>query len=523
MNPIVNEGKDQSCQVQLAIYDLSGGMARALSSQFLGPNHAIDIIPHTAILAFGKEYYFGGSGIEASDPHHFRSTRGIFPIEIQHLGNTNVSKEQFEEWCLQHMDNGVYASHSYDLFHRNCNNFSHHAATEALRLNKAVPEWILSVPSKVLASPMGEMIRPMLQQMQISPSGDGHDSFGTARQRSTGIQHSNSSANDTRRSGTDTNVSAETINPWANLPSSSAASEVPIAIAKSPPKTPFLDSYNRPLIANDTHMINLCIEKIKKGKAVNSLDDNARSALMDSLTALPQVLAAGNSNSNIIKEQLQNLMTILDSKDAADTEKTFALMLVRILILQKSVESDTLLNMMIAMTPLVTEKSQKAVMRAMAWCVLSNALGSFKEGQCHCVSEEVLQSFADLATTNISENDPVDVRRGAAAFLYNLALFLNDRNGNESRDISDLQVTIICTVTEGLLDETDVEVATRIMLVIGKIVKPSRNMNDAAATLLADLGYIDVISAVRSSTITSLERGDAVRKLADEIVQTVSS
>jgi hypothetical protein len=315
MNPIMNEEQGQSYQVQLAIYDLSGGMARALSSQFLGPNHAIDIIPHTAILAFGKEYYFGGSGIEASDPHHFRSTRGIFPIEIQHLGHTNVSKEQFEEWCLQHMDNGVYASHSYDLFHRNCNNFSHHAATEALRLNKAVPEWILSVPSKVLASPLGEMIRPMLQQMQISPSGDGRDSFGSARQRITGNQYSNSSANDTRRSGTDTTVSAETINPWANLPSSSAASEAPIAsTAKSPPKTPFLDSYNRPLIANDTHMINLCIDKIKNGKAVNSLDDNARIALMDSLTALPHVLAAGNSNSNIIKEQLRNLMSILDSK-----------------------------------------------------------------------------------------------------------------------------------------------------------------------------------------------------------------
>ena len=523
MNPVVNEEQGQTYQVQLAIYDLSGGMARALSSQFLGPNHAIDIIPHTAILAFGKEYYFGGAGIEASDPHHFRSTRGIFPIEVQHLGHTNVSKEQFEEWCLQHMDNGVYASHSYDLFHRNCNNFSHHAATEALRLNKAVPEWILSVPSKVLASPLGEMIRPMLQQMQVSPSGDGRDSFESARQRSTGNQYSNSSANDTKRSATDTTVLAETVNPWANLPSSSAASEAPIATAKSPPTTPFLDSYNRPLIANDTHMVNLCIDKIKSGKAMKSLDENTRIALMDSLSALPHVLTAGYSNSNIIKGQLQNLMSIFDSKDAADTEKTFALMLVRILVLQKSLEPDTLLNVMNAMRSFVTEKSQKGAMRAMAWCVLSNALGSVQVGQCDCFSEEVLQSFADLATTNISENDPVEVRRGSAAFLYNLVLFLNDKNENESRDVSDLQVGIICTVTEGLLDEKDVEVATRIMLVIGKIVKPCRNINNVAATLLADVGCIDTLTTVRTSKITSLERGDVVRELADEIAQTVSS
>jgi hypothetical protein len=270
-------------------------------------------------------------------------------------------------------------------------------------------------------------------------------------------------------------------------------------------------------------MVNLCIDKIKSGKAMKSLDENTRIALMDSLSALPHVLTAGYSNSNIIKGQLQNLMSIFDSKDAADTEKTFALMLVRILVLQKSLEPDTLLNVMNAMRSFVTERSQKGAMRAMAWCVLSNALGSVQVGQCDCFSEEVLQSFADLATTNISENDPVEVRRGSAAFLYNLVLFLNDKNENESRDVSDLQVGIICTVTEGLLDEKDVEVATRIMLVIGKIVKPCRNINNAAATLLADVGCIDTLTTVRTSKITSLERGDVVRELADEIAQTVSS
>lgn len=33
--------------VQLAIYDLSHGMARTLSGQFLGPGHELDLIPHT--------------------------------------------------------------------------------------------------------------------------------------------------------------------------------------------------------------------------------------------------------------------------------------------------------------------------------------------------------------------------------------------------------------------------------------------------------------------------------------------
>ena len=35
--------------VDLAVYDLSRGMARNLSAQFLGPAHTIDLIPHTGI------------------------------------------------------------------------------------------------------------------------------------------------------------------------------------------------------------------------------------------------------------------------------------------------------------------------------------------------------------------------------------------------------------------------------------------------------------------------------------------
>ena len=39
--------------VLLAVYDLSRGMARGLSAQFLGPDHAIDVIPHTGLVVYG--------------------------------------------------------------------------------------------------------------------------------------------------------------------------------------------------------------------------------------------------------------------------------------------------------------------------------------------------------------------------------------------------------------------------------------------------------------------------------------
>jgi hypothetical protein len=48
----------QQERVQLVVYDLSRGMATAMSQSILGQQ--IDGIWHTGIQVFGTEYYFGG-------------------------------------------------------------------------------------------------------------------------------------------------------------------------------------------------------------------------------------------------------------------------------------------------------------------------------------------------------------------------------------------------------------------------------------------------------------------------------
>lgn len=40
-------------EVSIAVYDLSRGMARELSAQFLGPQYQINAIPHTGVVVFG--------------------------------------------------------------------------------------------------------------------------------------------------------------------------------------------------------------------------------------------------------------------------------------------------------------------------------------------------------------------------------------------------------------------------------------------------------------------------------------
>ena len=501
----------QTYEVHLAIYDLSQGMARSLSAQFLGQNHAIDIIPHTAIVAFGREYYFGGGGIESSDPNQFRTARGLHPIEIQNLGRTNVSQLQFESWCRQLTDNGLYSGTSYDLLHRNCNNFSHHAATEGLRLSRGTPEWVLSVPARFLSSPMGQMIRPMLEQMQITgPSGDGGSGFASA-------------------SSARTNAAAAA-NPWANIPATAAES----AAMQTPKQvqTPILDSYNRPLLSNDIKMVNMCINKIKNGQGASQLDVHYRDRLFHALDILPHILlTSGKWNATEdedakkaeIKNQVELLALILESPIATGPEKMFTLMIMRLLVLQTNMDSDTLRKTMRAMLMFINGDSLSTPLRSMAWCVLSNAVGSGRELG---VDDDFIQALVDSAMMNMALEHAVEVRRSAAAVLYNLTLLLADKNKGDdaSSGSSDLYVTILCGVMEAVLEEKDVLVATRRLLVIGKIIKDGKenDLNTTAALLLIDLGYMDALLAVRDGDIISREKGNQVVDLADEIVQVLS-
>lgn len=45
-------------KVTLFAYDISMGMAKGMSMMLIGQQ--IDAVYHTSIVAFGREYYFGG-------------------------------------------------------------------------------------------------------------------------------------------------------------------------------------------------------------------------------------------------------------------------------------------------------------------------------------------------------------------------------------------------------------------------------------------------------------------------------
>jgi desumoylating isopeptidase 1 len=150
--------------VVLHVYDLSMGMASALSLGILGQQ--IDLIPHTGVCVRGKEYFFGG-GIQCMPPHQVVENFGLAPIQKLTLGRTAKSDDEIRLYLRTISPKYTFAT--YDLFTNNCNNFSDTLATFLLQGRPGalpVPENILSVPRRVLSTPMGAMIGQMMRGMQ---------------------------------------------------------------------------------------------------------------------------------------------------------------------------------------------------------------------------------------------------------------------------------------------------------------------------------------------------------------------
>lgn len=82
-------------RVAIHVYDLSNGMARQISARLLGTQ--IDIVPHTGVVVFGKEFFFSG-GIQEEDPSAFSLSRGIPVCRTIELGETEIPEEIFREF-----------------------------------------------------------------------------------------------------------------------------------------------------------------------------------------------------------------------------------------------------------------------------------------------------------------------------------------------------------------------------------------------------------------------------------------
>lgn len=512
---IPREGQSQSTMptfpVELAVYDLSRGMAGQLSAQFLGPQYAIDIIPHTALVVYGREYFFGG-GIQHEDPNRFRLMRGIHPIRVISLGHTSVSREEFHTWCQNCTDSGKYAPASYDLLANNCNNFSHDAAIGGLKLSEGVPDWILDVPRKFLSSPMGQMIRPILENMQMRAGTDGSSA-----------PFSNVPTN--AFSTTPAISSTPSSNPWANMSESTSKSTIGDEKISFEPKalrmntTPILDSYCKPLVSSEYKTVELCVKKIS-----SVLEEADKEALQN----LGRVLTTTKSLNGLEVEQCsQIILTAL--RVSGSTVITFALMFLRVIVLKSTgaeksmkeclewIEDRLVISNELSSSDNLLISSHTA--RTMAWLTLAN---SASLPWWNRTSEKLLDAvFIDWA----HDTQPrADVRQAAAAFAYNYVLLLPLSTTIEENEVTDINVSLLCGSLESIVEETDATAQLRRLLVAARILVPkdAKVQDGDVKTLMEDLGFPDIIRDLQESSDTMIGNAeDAIKckKLAGEMLE----
>ncbi|CAN6641787.1 hypothetical protein TRVA0_019S00144 [Trichomonascus vanleenenianus] len=146
--------EEETFPVKLYVYDLSRGMASAMSEGLLG--FRLEGIWHSSIVLNNVEIYYG-QGIQQSIPgmtHHGP------PLRVVDLGETSIPMEVVREYLNELQEE--FAPHKYDLFDHNCNHFSDHLSD--FLLGKNIPEYISSLPQTVLQTPFGQMLRPMIEQ-----------------------------------------------------------------------------------------------------------------------------------------------------------------------------------------------------------------------------------------------------------------------------------------------------------------------------------------------------------------------
>ncbi|KNC46485.1 thioredoxin [Thecamonas trahens ATCC 50062] len=121
----------QQHRVALHVYDLSNGLAARVSEALCG--FLVEGIWHTGIVVYNKEYFYG-NGIQAMHPSQ---TPYGDPVKVHQLGFTSIQEPLFLEFVHEFL----------------------------LGSAAAVPEYITSLPGDIMATPLGEMIRPMIDRM----------------------------------------------------------------------------------------------------------------------------------------------------------------------------------------------------------------------------------------------------------------------------------------------------------------------------------------------------------------------
>ncbi|XP_011302532.1 uncharacterized protein [Fopius arisanus] len=158
----MEEADEMGTKVELYVYDLTKGMA-AMMSQILIGRH-LEGVWHTAVVAYGREYFFGPSGIQSVRPG---GTVLGEPERVEKLGDTFLPYSVFLEY-INGLGTSKFATGAYHLIRLNCNNFSDEVSS--FLVGSGIPKYILDLPEEILKTPVGQALAPLIESLASQSS-----------------------------------------------------------------------------------------------------------------------------------------------------------------------------------------------------------------------------------------------------------------------------------------------------------------------------------------------------------------
>lgn len=138
----MENAEDVKTIVELYIYDLTKGLASMMSRLVIGQH--VEGIWHTAIVAYGREYFFGPSGIQSARPG---GTVLGEPLKVEKIGETYLPYSLFFEY-INGLGTSTFAPGTYNLFKHNCNSFTNEVSN--FLVGQDIPKYILDLPEEIL-------------------------------------------------------------------------------------------------------------------------------------------------------------------------------------------------------------------------------------------------------------------------------------------------------------------------------------------------------------------------------------
>ena len=288
-------------------------------------------------------------------------------------------------------------------------------------------------------------------------------------------------------------AAATAANPWTNI---SKQSET-----KTLSRTPTLDKQTGPLLSTETGVVPACIAKI-----VTKHDDLPHSSdVKEEEQQTAELLGKlANAQAKWTLEELKSVHQHLRSFIENGVHLSFALMLLRLAVL-KHPRCETPNTEQCDSTRLVAEllleEKLSLANQSLAFCVLSNAVGSNNNIPSWLKSDgKETDFFLQLIDVGLRKIDctidgstttaHVSLRQSAAAFLYNVTRRLAEGEGDGINELSEASVSVLIGTLENIRDEQDATTLKRRYLCVGQLLR-SKDFGQTAVSLVRDLGIVD--------------------------------